>query len=375
MFRRICPSRLAQQTPERICIIKPSALGDVVQTLPLLPVLKARYPRSTITWVVNRELADLVTLHPCLDEVLLFDRRGGWREWTRLLSELESRRFDLVFDLQGLFRTGAMTLATRAPIRVGLQTAREGSSFTTNCVIANSGRNVPAQARIWRIAEILGFGDAEKQTQVVVSNSDRDWADAILRSLPRPIVAVHPGARWETKRWPVEKFAALLDRGHQTWSGSTIILGSRGEQADADRLQQQLQQLCTISARGSFSRSEPILNLAGQTTLKQLAALLRRVDVTISNDSGPMHLAAGLGTPTLGLFTCTSATRSGSTGTQHEMVSTNVSCAASYCKRCPKRGELHLACHNELNVERVWQAMQRLVAKNGIARRYDAPAA
>jgi heptosyltransferase-1 len=79
-----------------------------------------------------------------------------------------------------------------------------------------------------------------------------------------------------------------------------------------------------------------------------------------------MHLAAGLGTPTLGLFTCTSAARSGPAGDRHEMVSTTVSCAASYCKTCPNRGEMRLACLSELSVDRVWHGLQRLVARNGV---------
>ena len=369
MFRRFCSSQLARLTPRRICVIKPSALGDVVQSLPLLPVFKTRFPAAHISWVVNRELADLVNGHPCVDDVLLFDRRGGWREWTRLLSELRSRQFDLVFDLQGLLRTGVMTLATRAPIRVGLQTAREGSSLTTNCVIPDSGKNVPAHARLWRVAEVLALGDVQKETQIVVSNSDRDWANAILASLPRPVIAVHPGARWETKRWPVEKFASLLDRGTQAWNGSTIILGSGSERPDAARLEQLLGNAVAHSARSR------VLNLAGHTTLKQLTALLARVDFAVSNDSGPMHLAAGLGTPTLGLFTCTSATRSGPAGSQHELVSTTVSCAASYCKRCPHQGAAHLACLSELDVERVWHSLQRLVAKNGVGGNRDQRAA
>lgn len=372
MFRRICPTQLASKSPERICVIKPSALGDVVQSLPLLPVLKARFPGAGISWVINRELADLVTGHPCVSEVLPFDRRGGWREWSKLLSTLRSRRFDIVFDLQGLLRTGVMTLATRAPIRIGLQTAREGSSLTTNCVIPDTSKAVPAHARLWRVAEVLGMGDAPKQPQVIVSNADRDWATQLLTALPRPVIAVHPGARWETKRWPVENFADLISRNNRVTGGSTIILGSKAERLDAERLEQQL--------RDGFGSSHAapapvVVNLAGATTLKQLAALLGRVDFAVSNDSGPMHLAAGLGTPTLGLFTCTSAARSGPAGPQHELVSTTVSCAASYCKRCPHQGAAHLACLTELNVDRVEHALQRLVAKNGLGQTHENRAA
>ena len=372
MFRRICPSQLSKMTPARICIIKPSALGDVVQTLPLLPVLKARFPQAEISWVISRELTDLVEGHPCVHDTIPFDRKGGWRDWSQLLSTLKSRRFEMVYDLQGLFRTAVMAFATRAPVRIGLQTAREGSSLSTNCVIPDTSKAVPAHARIWRVAEVLGLGDSPKETKIAVSTSDEEWAERFLAPLPRPITAVHPGAGWETKRWPVEQFAQLLDRGTQAWRGATIILGSRGERSHAEHLKQ------LISDGASHNPNTvrtPIVNLAGHTTLKRLAALLARVDLVVSNDSGPMHLAAGLGTPTLGLFTCTSAARSGPAGTQHELVSTMVPCAASYCKRCPHQGEKHMACLKELSIDRVWQGMERLVAKNDIQPNQETSAA
>lgn len=366
MFRRFAAADLPSLTPQRVCLIKPSALGDVVQCLPLLPALRAAYPQAEISWVVNRELRDLVEGHPCVAEVIPFERRGGWRAWGQLLQRLKARRFDLVFDLQGLLRTGVMTLATGAAVRVGLQTAREGSHFTANCLIGDSGRDVPAHARYWRLAEVLHRGDMPRQTFVATSDEDRGWVDDILATLPRPVIAVHPGARWVTKRWPVEKFAELLSLAQNAWSGSTLILGSPGERPDADRLSE---------LHGERTPSAKAINLAGRSSLKQLAALLARVDFAISNDSGPMHLAAGLGTPTLGLFTCTSAVRSGPAGDQHELVSTTVPCAASYCKTCPYTGTAHLACLRELDVTRVWSALQRLVTKNGLVADWPSHAA
>lgn len=362
MFRSPGPSDLCHLTPQRICIIKPSALGDVVQALPLLPILKTRFPAASITWVINRELKDLVVDHPHVDEVICFDRRGTWSNRWHVLRALRSRRFDLVFDLQGLLRSAVMTVATGARVRIGLQTAREGAFLATNCTIPDTGRNVPAHARLWRIAEVLGLANAPRRVQIATSAVEQSWAQSLLLSLPRPVVAVHPGAGWATKRWPIEKFASLLTRCTQTWGGSTILLGSFGERAEVGRLEGLLRE-----AVGSIdSAALNLVNLAGQTTIKQLAELLTRVDLTISNDSGPMHLAAELGTPTLGLFTCTSATRSGPAGQQHELVSTTVDCAASYCKKCPNRGPQYLACLQELDVERAWHALRRLITKNQI---------
>ena len=334
-----------------------------MQTVPLLPVLKQRYPDAQISWVVNRELRDLVDGHPDLHESIPFDRRGGWSAWITLLRTLRQRRFDLVFDLQGLLRSAVMTTVTGASARIGLETAREGSRYTLNGMIPNSGRDIPAHARYWRLAEVLGLGHSPRQTQIVTSEQDQTWAIAQLKNLPRPIFAVHPGARWVTKRWPVEKFADLMVRADRQWSGSVLILGSKAERPDADQLMSLL-----LDKLGS-SAAPRLKNLAGQSTLKQLTSLLERVDFAISNDSGPMHLAAGLDIPTLGLFTCTSAFRSGPPGSMHEMVSTQVACAAGYHKTCPHHGSEHLSCLRELGVARAWSGLQRLVDKNRSAQR------
>jgi len=106
------------------------------------------------------------------------------------------------------------------------------------------------------------------------------------------------------------------------------------------------------------------VNLAGQTSLKQLAAVLQRTALMLTNDSGPMHLASGLGTPVVGLFLCTDSVRSGPPGNQHELVSTQIACRASYKKHCPCEGEAYLACLRELDTERVWTAVQNCVGKN-----------
>ena len=342
---------------ERIGVIKPSALGDVVQSLPILPALRHRFPNARLSWVIQRGLEDLVAGHPDIQDVILFDRRGGWGSWCRMLSELHRCRFDLVIDLQGLLRTGLMTAATRAAYRIGLETAREGSHWSLTQVIPGTGRNVAAHERYLRVVDALGADRRHCQTIISVSMADQIWAEQQLRDLPRPIFAVHPGARWETKRWPVEQFAEVTARAVREWQAGVLILGSPAEQSDAERLVERLQELSPQAA---------VRNLTGQTTLKQLTGLLQRVDAVISNDSGPMHLAAGLGTPTLGIFTCTSAVRSGPAGSQHETVSTALPCGGSYHKRCPHSGTAHQACFQELSVERVWSALQRLVHKNGI---------
>lgn len=360
MGKRIPPSRLLDVEARRICLIKPSALGDVVQTLPLLPVLRERFPRARIAWVVNAEYADLLDGHPQLDEIIRFQRRGSWGDWIGLLRTLRRRRFDLVFDLQGLLRTGVMTASTGAAVRVGLETAREGANLACNCIVPDTGREVPAHLRYWQVAEAIGMGERRREPFIEVPQRIQRWAREQVHGLSPPLLAVHPGARWITKRWPVEKFAAIAAKAVRLYGASVVILGSPGERKLGALFEEWLRR---------FVPSAKVCNLAGRTTLKQLAAVLQSADVLLTNDSGPMHLADALGTPVLGLFTCTSPLRSGPAGERHELVTTTVPCAGSYRKRCPYWGRHHLACHAELSTARVWQGLVRLMDRQSFQRR------
>lgn len=360
MFRRYSAESLRSLTPQRICVIKPSALGDVVQTLPLLPVLKDCYPDAEISWVINKGFANLLEGHPLLAELLIFDRRGTWASWGRLLRQLHARKFDLVFDLQGLLRTGVMTTATRAPIRVGLDTAREGSHRTVNCTIPDSSRNIPAHARNWRLAEVLGYAGWNREIQIPVSETDRSLVHVKLQSLKSPLLAISPGAQWITKRWPIEKYAEVAKRAVEQFGFGICLVGGPNERELCHPLEAQLRE-CVPGIN--------LVNLAGETSLKQLAAVLERSDLLLTNDSGPMHLAAGLGTPVTGIFLCTDAIRSGPPPGIHELVSTSVDCRASYKKLCPCTGNAHMACMQELDVERVWAGLQNCVKKNDLITR------
>lgn len=354
MRRRLSPADLTQVDARRVCVIKPSALGDVVQTLPLLPVLRERFPQATISWVINRELSDLVAGHPCLDRVIPFERRGGFFSWRKLWNDLRSAKFDLVFDLQGLMRSGLMAKATGAPLRVGLQTAREFSDRMVDFLLPDTGRDIPAHERYWRVANALGLGDRPRETLLPMTEAHRAWAREKLDGSRGPLLVLSPGARWITKKWPVEKFAVVASKAYRAFGYRPVIVGAP---ADAP-LGEQLAALL-----GEFLPASEVRNLVGQTSLLQLAAVLEAAQIVLTSDSGPMHMAAGVGSSVVGVFTCTSPILSGPPGDQHALVSTQVSCCASYRKRCPHRGRRHLACFDELTVDRVWQALQTVHAR------------
>ena len=169
MFPDRVARRLDETEVQRIAVIKPTAFGDVVQSLPILGALAERFPGARVSWVISEPLSELVAGHPLLDEWIPYRRRGGWRQWRKLLATLRSRRFDLVFDLQGLLRTAVMTRATAAPLRIGLETAREGSGVACHGLLEDTGRQVPAHRRYWRVAEFLGVGDLTPRAGLEIS--------------------------------------------------------------------------------------------------------------------------------------------------------------------------------------------------------------
>ena len=339
---RLEPAPLSSLQARRICIVKTSSLGDVVQTLPVLDAVRRRFPRAEISWVVNKSYAPLLRPIPLIDQVIEFDRDCHWRDFgaagrfaREFVGTLRRNRFDLVIDLQGLLRSGLMTWLTGAKRRVGLASAREGAwLFYTEVVDDRGAGPGGAVDRYWRVAELLGMGRFPKRFPLNLSPAERQWATDRLAGLARPILAISPGARWETKRWPAQRFAEVANGVLGPTGGSVVLLGAPGEEP-----------LAAEVARGL---EVPYVDLAGVTTLRRLAAALASCDALFANDSGPMHFAAALDVPTVSMFTCTDPRRAAPFGAGHQVVQTTVSCRASYLKRCDR-----LDCMKELTTQRV----------------------
>jgi lipopolysaccharide heptosyltransferase I len=332
-------------TPRRIALIKPSALGDIVQALPVLSALRSAYPHAHIAWIINQTYASLLHGHPELNEVLAFDR-NVWRRgfFTGLTSSLRffrllrGRHFDLTVDLQGLLRSGLLTWATAASIRIGLASAREGAGWFYTNTIHDDREAEHAVDRYWRVAQALGVDSQPKRFVLPENSAATAYAWQVVQSLPRPWLAVSVGSRWLTKRWPPEHFRALLHRAHQSFGGSALFVGGREETALADQ--------------ASHGLDMPSVNLSGATSLPQLTAFLRLADVMISNDTGPLHLAGALGKPIVAPYTCTQVRRNGPYGQEHRAIETTVSCAGSYLRQCDR-----LDCMRELTPARLWPVL------------------
>jgi lipopolysaccharide heptosyltransferase I len=341
---------LREYPAQRIAIIKPSALGDIIHSLPVLSALRCRYPEAHLTWVVNKAYEPLLRGHPELDATLAFDRaavRAGvsaaLRGYGAFLRLCRQQKFDLVVDLQGLLRSGLMTMASGAARRVGLSTAREGATlFYTDVVKVADFNAIHAVDRYWLVAEALGAADRPKTFHVHVPEEARAWATELLGGRPRPFLALSAGSRWETKRWPPQHFAELLRRMEALTGGTVLCVGSSDET-----------DLAQAATRGLHM---PVIDLVGKTSLPELAALLEQSDGMLANDTGPLHLAAALGRPVIAPYTCTKVRLNGPYGFEAGTVEANVRCQGSYIKKCAS-----LICMQELTPDRLWPALQGIL--------------
>jgi len=338
-------AELRNLRPDRVCLIKPSALGDIVNALPVLSSLREIWPEAKFAWVVNRSLRGLVDGHPELDEVILYDRTKsglsprGIGTFAGFLRDLRSRRFDVTIDLQGLLRSGIMTAATGAKFRVGRADAREGGAWFYTHRVPPPDADAHAVDRLLCLAQAFGGDITDPRFVVPIAPADQEWAKSVMADIPRPRLVLNLGARWLTKRWPPEHFAEIARRAVATRGAGLVLIG-----APEDRP--------WVEAFLSLYRESPVLDLCGRTTLPQLAAIALESDLVVSNDTGPLHLAAAAGARVVGIYTCTSPQLNGPYGPRATSVATCVWCAGSYVTRCDR-----LECFRELTPDRVWTAV------------------
>ncbi len=352
--------------PKRILIIKPSSLGDIVHALPVLAALRRADPGAHIAWLVSRSFAALLDGHPLLDEVIVFDRarygkmlRSGRAlgEFLRFLRELRRRRFDLVVDLQGLFRSGFLAFASGAEQRVGFAAARESAGlFYTQRVRCPPDARHAVEKNLCVVAA-LGLRTDRPEFPLGLRLEEIRAAKTLLTTAAgRPVktfTAVIPGARWESKRWRAERIAALIDRMHEESLPPCVLLGSVGDRPFADRV---------VAACHS-----PAIDLVGRTSLRELAALLGLSDRVICHDSGPMHIAAALDKPLVAIFGPTDpevtgpyrCPKEGAFGTRptFRVVATPIGCSP-----CRQRTCGHHSCMERLAVETVLAQVREIGA-------------
>lgn len=340
----------------KILILKPSSLGDVVHALPVLRLLKQHLPHSAISWWIESRLAPLLEGDPDLAELILFERErwarpAAWLDLLRSLRRVRQRQFDWVIDLQGLARSALFGWLASAGRYVGLDNPGEGGREGARaCYDVTPPRCPPGTHAVDRYRAVLPLLEVPVHDRFQWL-PERPQIAARLRAEWRTDEArwmvLLPGARWETKRWPAEHFAELVARLSSALPDTRFVcLGSR---ADAP-----------LTARIAQRHPERVLDLAGRTSLPQMIEWVRLSRLVITNDTGPMHVAAALGRPVVALFGPTKPASTGPYG-QLDGVLQNTSLDCVPCLKGACRRSEPLECLRSITPAMVCEsALRRL---------------
>ena len=344
---------------ERILVVKLSAIGDIIHTLPAVSALRRAYPNAWLAWMVEKTGANLLRGNPDIDELITIDTRA-WRAnwWVGLrhawyvTRHLRSANFDLCIDFQGLLKSALFAYLSGAPQRLGFarQRCREPlSALLTNLHGPSQNPDVHIVEQLVELLQPLGIKTGERRFTIPVSEAEVHFAARVWRELGFasgvPVVVLNPGAAWETKRWGEANFARLNDALIRRYQVKTLLAWGPGEEPLVQR----------VARATSYTPA-----IAPATTLLQLAALLSHCAVCVSGDTGPLHLAAAMGTPTVALFGPSNPQRNGPYGPGHVVLHHKLPCSNCYQRTCN-----HWECLPGIEIETVVQAIGRLLEKDG----------
>ncbi len=348
-----------QNKKPNILIIKLSAVGDVVHSLPFLEVLRDRFPSAMIDWVVEEDASGIVESHPEIDRLIIFPRKswlkrfikkgeyiGVGKEVTKFLKELKGRRYDIVVDLQGLLKSGILTFLANGKRKIALNGGREGSLIFTNEKVAIPDPDLHALDKYLCIARYLGATNPVWNGQIPIYDTDEEHVDYLLGGIGynSTLVAVNPMAKWESKLWELHRFASLADTIKEELGAGVVFTGSEGDKAAIEDIRS-----------GMKTRA---LNLAGKTTLKELAYLYQKCAAVICTDTGPMHVAAAMGSAVVvALFGPTSPLRTGPYGAKHRVIRAGLECSPCFRKRCDD-----MSCMKKITVEMVFDTVKEVIS-------------
>jgi heptosyltransferase I len=339
----------------RILILKPSSLGDVVQALPMLRLLKRHFPDSQIDWWIDASLAPLLEGDPDLHRAVRFERRRWasplhWPEMLRSIAALRTECYDWVIDLQGLARSGAFAWLANGKLLVGLDEPREGARGFYDLIIPRA--SLHTHAVDWYLAVLPRLGVPTHHDFLWLP--ERPAAAAAVQARwnvdGARWIALQPGARWLNKRWPAEHFAELTRRLAVEYADVRFaVFGSQQDHPLAE----------TVCAAAPAR----CLNLAGETSLPEMIEWLRRCDLLVTNDTGPMHVAAALHKPVVAVFGPTEPLRTGPYGQSGRVVKHSLPCAPCLKSRCawPRPME----CLTAISPATVFEAVRRELGRIG----------
>jgi predicted lipopolysaccharide heptosyltransferase III len=321
---------------KRILLIKLRYIGDVVLSTPLIPLLRKQFPEASITFLVNPGTESVLIGNPHLEEIRVIPR-DGWVSQLGFLQKLRQARFDGVVDLTDGDRSAFLTYWTGARIRLGFNRENRWRGKLYTQVLPSTYGSMHMVDYHAQALTALGISDPVGEPELYLRAKDQEQGEQLLTSLgigDAPLVLLYPSARYIFKAWPLERFAALAD-----WlADQGVVVALIGHQREVLTGQQIF----------NLTRNKP-RNLMGQTRLLQLASLMKRSALFIGNDGGPMHMAAAVGCPVLGLFGPTDPHVWGPRGKKVSVIYKGLGCQDEE------------RCMQQISVEEVCQAADSLL--------------
>lgn len=341
---------------KRILLTRMKFVGDIVLTTPVVQSVRHAFPEAFIAYMGDRSAVQLLEQNPHLDEIIPFDySRLSIMEQPRVVWQLRRRKFDLAIDMFGNPRSALLTYLSGAAMRVGLARPGRGKLYTLQ--VHDDATPKTAVEFHNQLIRAVGIEPVDSNPAIYLSDDERREARIYLRWLgfednptdfSRPIVGIHPGASWPAKRWLPERFAAVADM-LAAKLGAQIVISSGPKDDDAVR-----EVNARMASNGKILRNLP---------LRQLAAIISHCDVFISNDAGPMHIAAAVGTATIGLFGPGEeniwfpyAREAG-----HIALRKNVPCHPCHLDFCNRAGDGYMECMKLLSVDEVLETARNII--------------
>ena len=331
---------------KNILIIKMSSLGDVLHVLPSVAALRKGFPKARLTWLVHPQFSGFVPDPPMIDEVIYFDKvkftkmslGEKWSYFKEMRALLHSRKFDLVIDMHGLFKSAVLAAISGCDNRIGFCEMWEGSGFVSKPI---RGPHAKGHAIEQYLDVVRYLGCPVDEIVFPMPDLQKEWqaVQEKTEAVQEPYVVLVPGARWDTKIWPAENFAKLAEMILR--DGKQVVVAGGSEDA-------------TLGAQIA-AQTPGVTDLTGKTSLRELGALIQHCEVYISADTGPLFIAAAMKKPLIALYGPTRPDKTGPYGSDNAVVLT----APVPCAGCLKRHCNHWICMNSITPETVFEEYKR----------------
>lgn len=332
-----------EQNPKNILIIKLRYIGDVLISTAAIRMLREKFPLSKISMAVNKGTEAVLRNNPCVDNIFLVDRRGLQAQ-LGFFASIRSCQFDCVIDLSDADRSALIAACSGAAVRIGFNHERRWRGWLYSQVVKipyGTMHMVDYHAQALRF---LGISTNVGKPELFIGDEDQLAADVLLQQVGlsgHNWVMMHPAARYWFKSWPAERFSILgdmlIEQGFQV-----VLVGHPDDKGIGEIVQE--------------SAKHKLISLIGQTSLLELAGLMKRCTLFIGNDGGPMHMATAVGCPVVAIFGPTDPAVWGPKGKQTAVLYKGLDCRECFYPGC-LRGES--SCMKQISIDEVYEAARR----------------